>query len=825
MTVSAITGITQEGQPQELSSFLRSGVVYVLWHTPISLGLRRLSWKPHNGLNFTEVVPDLGQAFRGVAALYDPGTDHVVVVWDDGAYADGSNSGTLSVARFNPTSGELISGPTQLFPGSNPKLSYRSTTQNSEFLLYYRTAKNLGVYGRVSADGGLTWESGYPIWTGQVSGTSALDVVAYNNNHASIAQLGTETKRLLERGLFRRTRPLVSIVKHPTIADQYFIGEPSKFDNTTLTDNLRGALVLSTDNTKLYNLDGVQQGTSDTLGAVTKLSLTDGVLTPSTSGLTVDGNTRLLWRLDEVSGSSTAADATGTYPLPLVGGTVIAEAGQIGRGRHFYDSTLSGASDAATANKFARTSGSWTFGFWIKVPSVDPGSTTRGVLTLCDNYNINSAIFYIKTAFGALYAGSTSTGNYATGISLTSNQWTHCVIAWSSGSVMKVWKNGVALADYAAATPGPAMTTPTWLLGRAQSTTFAGQEMVLDDIWMDNTLWTTAQVQELYATGVGGIGPTGNGDDLREYSLTPTLGTLNVDLPGTSYAVDTAVSSTHAYVAEYADNSTTAGQFVVVNLTTGSTGTVLSGLNGVRAVAVANFLTPPRIFVATTESGVERLRVYEQNALTPTLLLNTKLTSRANALSVAPDPSNPTGALVYASLTDRLNIYKYVSSSAPVQLTDTLTLPGGGSFFRSQVASNGNIFVAAGNAGLLCLDANGKILAQTSLSGEVISEWTRATVYSAGALVRPREGHQFAKSRYYFRTTAGGTSGNSEPSWTNSGTVTDNTVSWTPVGLVDGVAVGVALDETNKQVLVAGSAGGNLGTDGRVWLVTAAGLL
>lgn len=606
MSVSSISGITIEGQPQELSSFLRSGVAYVVWHSPINISQKRLSWKPHNGLDFTEVIPQLGQPFRGVTALYDPVSDRVVVVWDDGTAVDGSTSGLLFTARFHPLTGVLVSGPTQLFPGSAPKLAYRTTVQDQNWVLYYKTAKNLGIYGRVSKDGGVTWQSGYPLITGKVSGTSYLDAASYNSNHASVAQLGVETRRLVEASMLKRTRPLQSIVKHPTVADEFFVAEPSKFDNVTLTDNLRGGMVLTTDNTKLFQLTGVRLGTDDGFGHLIRLTVT---------------------------------------------GTTIAAA-------------------------------SWA-GF-----------------------------------------------------------------------------------------------------------------------------------------------PTGaNGDDLVRYTLAPAWDTFNVDLPGTSYAVALALSSTHGYVAQYADNSGTGGQFVVVDLSTGTTGTVFSGVTGVRAVAVANFLSPPLIFVASTESGVERLRIYEQNGLTPTLLLNTKLTARANALSVAVDPTNPTGALVYASLVDRLNIYRYVSSSLPVQLEDTLTLPGGGSFFQSAVATNGNLVVACGSAGVLVLDPDGKILAQLTLSGEVIQEWVRNTVYGAGALVRPRESHQFAKSRYYFRTTAGGTSGSAEPSWASTGTITDNTVSWTAVGLVDGVAVGVALDETNERIYAVGNAGGVLGTDGRVWLVTANGLI
>lgn len=603
MTVSAISGITLEGQPQELSSFIRSGVVYVMWHTPVTNVLKRLSWKPHDGLNFTEVIPSLGQSFKNIAALYDPGTDHIVVVWDDGTAVDGSGDGQLFTARFNPTTGASVSGPTALFRGSNPRLSYR-TTQGSGFLLYYRTARNGGVYGRLSMDGGQSWKSGYPILNGKVADSKSIEIVSFSNQNASLAQVGTETRKLSEAFLLQRTRPLTSIVKHPTLANQFFIGEPSKFDNTTLTDNLRGALVLSTDNTKLYHLDGVQQGTSDSIGAVAKMTV------------------------------------TGTFL------SVVASAG-----------------------------------------------------------------------------------------------------------------------------------------------------------------------------------PTGNGDDVNEYSLTPSAGTLNVDLPGTSYAVSLGVSASYGYVAQYADNSSIAGQFVVVDLSTGSTATVVSGLNGVRAIAVANFLSPVLIFVATTESGVQRLRVYQENAMSPTLLLNTKITSRANALTAAPDPLNPSGALVYASLTDRFNIYKYVSASAPVRLTDSLALPGGGTFFQSQVASNGNVAVACGTAGVLVLDPDGRVLAQVTLSGKVVEPWYPQTAYSLNALVRPRESHQFAKSRYYFRASTAGTTGKSEPAWASAGTITDGTAAWQPVGLVDGYATGLAIDESTKRIYAAGTAGGVLGTDGRVWLITASGLL
>lgn len=604
MALSPISPITAEGQPQELSSFLRAGVLYVLWPLPINdTDLKRLHWKPHTGLEFTEVVPALSVNFRNVSAIYHPASDQVVVFWDDGLAELNKANGNIFTARFNALTGALVSGPTQLFQGSNPKVSYRTVAGN-ELTLFYLTAKSGGIYGRISTDAGLTWGSGEPILTNQVLKTTGFEVLPFDSTHISIAQLGADSRALSEIGMLQRSRPISSIVKHPSIANSFFIGEPSKFDNVTLTDNQRGGLVLSTDNTKLFHLDGVQQGTSDTFGAVALV-------------------------------------------------------------------TVTGASPAVTAS----------------------------------------------------------------------------------------------------------------------------------------------------------AGPTGNGDDLNEYSLVPAAGALNVDLPGSSYAVALAVSSTHAYVAQYADNSAVLGQLIVVDLSSGSTGTVLSSITGVRAVGVANFLATPLIFVATSESGIERLRVYQQNGLSPTLLLNTKLPSRANSITVLVHPTNPTGARVLVSMVDRFNVYEYTSSSAPVTLVDSFFFSGGGQFFKSVVSTGGSIVTAAGDAGVVVLDYNGKIKAQLRVSGRIVSEWVQNTAYTVGQLVRPRARHQFARNRYYFTCSSSGTTGNSEPAWATTGTMSDGTAQWTPTAVVDGVVSDVALDESTSRIYAVGSAGGALGTSGRLWILNARGLL
>lgn len=604
MSVSSITAITFDGLPQGLSSFLRAGVMYVLWHSPVNdTGLKRLHWKPHTGLDFTDIVPALNFNFQHVSAVYHPASDQLVVVWDDGQNETRVRNGNLYIARFNVLTGAILSGPSVLFQGSSPRLSYK-TVAGSDMTLYFLMSKSEGIYGCLSRDGGLTWGSAEPILTNQVVGTKGFEVIPYDASHVAIAQLGSDPRKLSEIGMLQRTRPLASIVKHPSIANSFFIGEPSKFDNTTLTDNQRGGLVLATNNTKLYHLDGVQQGSSDTVGAVALVTVT-----------------------------------------------------------------------------------------------------------------------------------------------------------------------GVAAAVTASA------------------------------------------------------GPTGNGDDVNEYSLVPAAGTLNVDLPGSSFAVSLAVSTTHAYVAEYADNSAVLGQFIVVDLSAGTTGTVLSAIAAVRAVGVANFLGTPLIFVATTESGVERLRVYQQNALTPTLLLNTKLPARVNSITVLVHPTNPSGARLLVSMVDRFNIYEYTTSSAPVTLVDTFFFSGGGQFFKSAVSTKGSIVVAAGDAGVVVFDYNGKIKAQLRVSGRIVSDWVANTAYTVGQVVKPRARHPFARNRYYFTCSSSGTTGNSEPAWATTGTMADGTAQWTPTAVVDGVVADVVLDESTNRIYAVGSVGGVLGTAGRLWILDARGLL
>lgn len=850
MTVSSITPITLEGQPQELSSFLRSGVVYVVWHTPVTPSLKRLSWKPHTGLDFTEIIPDVAQAYKNITTLYDPVLDRLVAVWDDGNGVDGSSNGTLHTAHFAPTTGAVVYGPVALFQGSNPRLAYRSTTPNQSFLLHYRTPKTGGVYGRLSTDGGTSYGSGYPLITGKVAATQFLEVTTYSDSNVGVAQLGAETRQLREVGMFNRTRPLTSILG---VSGSGQVGHPLDGDTLALwrLDEAGTTWADATGNFPLTQT-GSPASIAGRVGNARRFSTSGqyalGASTQAARDAIIDGEFTIEFWWFVSTAEFVGAPVTGIL-FSLQGDQVSGEAQNA-----LYQ--VSVASPTRALNVYSQTGANvGQFGPTGVVAPLDAWthfawrSQADGLGTF--NWDVFMNGVFVNRRTLRVAPGGGSLAQFQIGAGLNFGTAPHATL--DDIRISKVPRTDAQILASATGQPydlfvgEPSKFDNTTLVDNLRGglvRSVDGTKLYHLDGVQQGVSDSLGAVTRLSVVGttiapVATAGPTGNGDDLNTYTLAPASTTPNVDLPGASFAVALDVSSTHAYVAEYADNSAVLGQFIVVDLTSGTTGTVVSGLAGVRAVAVANFLATPLIFVGTTESGVERLRVYQQNALTPTSLLNTKLTSRANFFTVTADPTNPTGVLLYASLTDRLNIYRYISSLVPVQLVDSITLAGGGSFFQSKVASNGNVVVATGNAGVLVLDSGGKILAQLTLSGEVIPEWKASTVYALNQLVRPRASHQFAKSRYYFKVTNIGTgsatSGVAEPSWASTGITYDPitppsagnaaSLQFTPVGLTDGVAVGVELDEVNKRIYAVGSAGGLLGTDGRVWVVSASGLL
>ena len=198
--------------------------------------------------------------------------------------------------------------------------------------------------------------------------------------------------------------------------------------------------------------------------------------------------------------------------------------------------------------------------------------------------------------------------------------------------------------------------------------------------------------------------------------------------------------------------------------------------------------------------------------------------SRVNNISVVAGTA-PATVRLYISMVDRFGVYEYYDAFSPIRSVDAYRFPGGGQFFHSIISSSGTVFTAAGNAGVIAFSPSGKVLAQLRTSGEVISTWVPGIAYGLGSLIQPRSVHPFSPNRYYFKATTGGTSGNGEPAWSTTTTVSDGSVVWTPQGPIDGVVTDVALIESTKRLYAVGSAGGNLGTDGRLWALNVGGLI
>jgi hypothetical protein len=291
------------------------------------------------------------------------------------------------------------------------------------------------------------------------------------------------------------------------------------------------------------------------------------------------------------------------------------------------------------------------------------------------------------------------------------------------------------------------------------------------------------------------------------------------DVMSLAQGVDVALGPTHMYVGGYGSGSL--GTLYVIPIAGGTSGTPITGLAAVHAVAVGD----GALFVATLEGAQERLRIYLENGLTPTLQASHKLPARVNALSVVM--TSATQGVIYVSMSDRLNLYQVNGLDQPLRLFLTVPVLSRGSFHRVQLAQSGYLVCALGAGGVVVLDLDGGVKAMSSLSGVAADVWRRTKVYQIGDLATPTSGHVFAPQRKYFRCTTAGTSGTSEPSWCPAtyGTVSDGTVVWQEMGPIDAVVTDVAVDQTRKRIYAVGVVGGNLGTVGRVYSLEGRGLV
>jgi len=187
-----------------------------------------------------------------------------------------------------------------------------------------------------------------------------------------------------------------------------------------------------------------------------------------------------------------------------------------------------------------------------------------------------------------------------------------------------------------------------------------------------------------------------------------------------------------------------------------------------------------------------------------------------------------TGTL-YVSMVDRLCIYSY-NEGNPLILRDYYQFSGGGQFFRTAVAANGNIFAACGSSGVVAIIPEKGVVAHMNTSAITVADWKPNTAYIINDIARPRPQSPYHASRIYFICVTAGTSGASEPRWDYIDTVSpldvhDNTAHWMPVTVIDGIATDLVLDEASKLIFVVGSVGGAQGTNGRVWILGSGGLI
>jgi hypothetical protein len=284
---------------------------------------------------------------------------------------------------------------------------------------------------------------------------------------------------------------------------------------------------------------------------------------------------------------------------------------------------------------------------------------------------------------------------------------------------------------------------------------------------------------------------------------------------------DADFSATLGYFVGYTDQATTGG-LAVYDPATDTIALPLSGCSA-RAVSVCSSFTPAVIAVATAEAGQEKLRIYTENGLTPTLRATHKLPARANFIRVVMDTA--TVGRIYCSLADRLLVYQVSGLTNPIRLVLSIPILTRGNFFHAVLTARGNLIVAAGNGGVAVFAPSGETLAQTVLSGVYAPEWQPSHSYGSGEFVTPTAMNAYAPQRRYFRCMVAGVSGVFEPPWAPTGSVADEGATWVEQGILDPVVAGVAIDNTRQRIYAVGTIGGPTGTQGRVYVLDARGLL
>jgi hypothetical protein len=277
VAVSGITQIVSEGHVHYLDAFAAGGVLYAAWTEPISIvgASRLLRWRNQAGVVGTEITASLVATFFRFTVLPVASQNALLVVWQ----SDDSVDPGLYTARFDLTTGVLLSGPTLLDKGMRPRLVERPNGGTDlDPILALVDATTFAVYLRASWDGGVTWEGRRPVLNQMARDTIDLAAVAFDSGHVSIAQLASDARRLREVGSYSRTRPVVALAKHPTAADRVLAVEASARDVlgvAQLADTVRGALEFN-GTTEVIVPTRKRLGTDDTVNDLMLLDVSGG---------------------------------------------------------------------------------------------------------------------------------------------------------------------------------------------------------------------------------------------------------------------------------------------------------------------------------------------------------------------------------------------------------------------------------------------------------------------------------------------------------------------------------------------------------------------
>lgn len=284
------------------------------------------------------------------------------------------------------------------------------------------------------------------------------------------------------------------------------------------------------------------------------------------------------------------------------------------------------------------------------------------------------------------------------------------------------------------------------------------------------------------------------------------------------------VSNSYVYVVGTKEvaPTTNGGAFDVLQISSLDRASVIAPNSTIFGRAVCVGMPPsgaPVIVVGTVESGVNKIRIYSENGMTPTLQGSHDMPMPVNKIFVEMDSA--TTGRIYVSMTDRLNCYHLNGLTRPLRLGTSFAPFAGNQFYQMTKTASGNLIVACGKAGIMIYNDVGEIQAQLRPSSIYAKTWTRSTVASVGDLVTMTTGHLYAYSRVYYRCTTGGTTGTIEPSWTSASTVSDNGVVWTLVGTLDPNVVGIEFDSSRRRIYAVGTCGGPTNPQGRFWSFSA----